>query len=211
MRIECPACGFSKEVDPSRIPAGAVQISCPKCATVFEGRGADEVVAPLSGVTAPAVPPAMSPSAETPAVPPAGFWLRAGALMIDLLCLGVAKLFLGGTLMLLAMVLRGGSPAGFELAGQVVDIFGFASYLSWYLIFTLLYGQTPGKMLLRIRVEGELGAELSLRQVLIREVPGKFLSLFLFGAGFFMAAFDGKRRGLHDLLAKSRVVRIPAI
>lgn len=39
MRITCPECGYSREIDDSKIPAKSVKATCPKCQTKFRFRG----------------------------------------------------------------------------------------------------------------------------------------------------------------------------
>ncbi len=73
MKIECPSCHFSAEVDAARIPARGANTRCPRCATVFR------------------VTPGAAP---VPAVPPARFrlghgrgemlaWVAAGDLTVE--------------------------------------------------------------------------------------------------------------------------------
>ena len=35
MNIRCPHCDFSRDVDPSKVPAGPTRVTCPKCRQVF--------------------------------------------------------------------------------------------------------------------------------------------------------------------------------
>lgn len=35
MNIRCPHCNFSRDVDPSKVPAGATRVTCPQCRQVF--------------------------------------------------------------------------------------------------------------------------------------------------------------------------------
>jgi uncharacterized RDD family membrane protein YckC len=41
----------------------------------------------------------------------------------------------------------------------------------------------------------------------ILRVPGRVLSALIFGAGFIMAAFTERKRGLHDMIAGTYVVK----
>lgn len=69
-------------------------------------------------------------------------------------------------------------------------------------------GQTPGSGMLRIRVVAASGEIVPPRQALVR-----FLALLLaalpLGAGFLPILLDDRRRGLHDMLARTVVVRDP--
>jgi uncharacterized RDD family membrane protein YckC len=65
---------------------------------------------------------------------------------------------------------------------------------------------TVGKRLLGIRVLDASGASASFAQVSTRHFA-KFLSTFLLGLGFFMAAFASRRQALHDIVSNTVVVR----
>jgi len=77
------------------------------------------------------------------------------------------------------------------------------------LYFTFFYhygGQTPGKMMMGLRVVTANLEELSLFQALFRTLS-YFLSGFPLGIGFLMALLDQDKRALHDFIAGTRVVR----
>lgn len=42
MKIECPKCGFSREVDADKIPDKAKLATCPKCGHKFHFRNAED-------------------------------------------------------------------------------------------------------------------------------------------------------------------------
>ncbi|WP_082305629.1 MULTISPECIES: RDD family protein [unclassified Pseudoalteromonas] len=66
---------------------------------------------------------------------------------------------------------------------------------------------TPGKMLLNAKVvDAKTGNNLSIGQSIIRYV-GYIISAIPFGLGFIWALFDEKKRGWHDMLAGSMVIR----
>lgn len=67
-------------------------------------------------------------------------------------------------------------------------------------------GQTIGKMALGLKVVAEDGTVLDLGKASIRYFA-QMLSALLLGIGFIMIAFDGQKRGLHDMIAKTRVVK----
>jgi uncharacterized RDD family membrane protein YckC len=83
----------------------------------------------------------------------------------------------------------------------------FAVCFGYFTLFHFLIGQTPGKMLFRIRVVGEEGGGLMFSQAFLRSVGG-LLSLLPAGLGYLRIAFDGERRGSNDRLANSRVVPV---
>ena len=119
-----------------------------------------------------------------------GFWIRLAALLIDTLILGVGQAVLG-------LILGDAGAVGLVLN------------LAYYVLFTGLRGQTPGKMAVGITVIDERGNVPGLTRALIREVPGKLLSGLALGLGFVWVAWDEKKQGWHDKIAKTYVVRKP--
>jgi len=136
---------------------------------------------------------------------PAGFWIRAVALVIDAGVITLVQVSLG---------FAAGRLWGPGIAASPV----FASaVVAFTLLFAVLYptvlhaatGQTIGKMLLGIRVVGAGGEPLSAGAALLRTLA-YFASLLPLGMGFVMAGLRHDRRALHDLLAGSRVEHAPA-
>lgn len=134
--------------------------------------------------------------------PPAGFWIRAVAALVDLLLFGVVQFSLG---------LVGGRVWGRDVAALPV-------FQTMVVLFTLLFfclyttalhtvgGQTIGKLLVGVRVIGVEGEPLTAGAALLRWF-GYFASLAPLGAGFVMAGLRRDKRALHDLIAGSRVER----
>lgn len=79
-----------------------------------------------------------------------------------------------------------------------------AAVFSYYVIVTYLWGHTPGKAALGIRVVARDGNPPGLVRVIVRETLGKPLSL-IFWIGFLMAS--GKQKlGLHDRISGTEVI-----
>lgn len=76
-------------------------------------------------------------------------------------------------------------------------------YAAW---FTGSTGQTPGKMLVGVRVVDRSGAPLGVARALARAVLGA-LGTALVGAGLWPMLFDPARRALHDRAVQARVIR----
>jgi len=72
--------------------------------------------------------------------------------------------------------------------------------------FIAASGATPGKHLLGLRVLQANGETASLGTGLLR-VFGYWINGFTFGIGFLMVAFTAEKRGLHDNIASTIVVR----
>ncbi|OGH85939.1 MAG: hypothetical protein A2493_02605 [Candidatus Magasanikbacteria bacterium RIFOXYC12_FULL_33_11] len=124
----------------------------------------------------------------------AGFWIRFLALFIDFIALSIIGLLFGAS-----------SIGPFELA--------FA-YMGWKVIVPITYfigfwiwkSATPGKMILGLKIIDEKRLSINVSQAVIR-----FFSLLIsaipFCLGFIWAGFEPQKRGWHDLLAKTYVVK----
>jgi len=77
---------------------------------------------------------------------------------------------------------------------------------TYYVVFTALYGATPGKMLLGIRVVKSDGRPVGWFTAFMREVVGKILSSLPPYLGPLWAFFHPKRQAWHDLIANTLVV-----
>jgi uncharacterized RDD family membrane protein YckC len=87
-----------------------------------------------------------------------------------------------------------------------LDLVGLV--LAW-LYFTLaeaLWQGTVGKLLLGIKVTGEDGRRISWWRANAR-YWAKLLSFLILGVGFLMAAFTDRKQALHDIVARTLVVR----
>jgi uncharacterized RDD family membrane protein YckC len=89
---------------------------------------------------------------------------------------------------------------------------GGVVYLLWtvgyFTTFWSTTGQTPGSRVLRIRVLAASGDRLPPRRALVRFIGLTLAAIPLF-AGFLPILVDDRRRGLHDMLARSIVVDAP--
>jgi uncharacterized RDD family membrane protein YckC len=152
--------------------------------------------APIAAAVAaaPAEGPAAAPAA--PAAPPiavdslprAGFWLRMGALLIDVVLVGVVSSLLhrgeGGHLMLLLLV-------------------------AYAAVMWKLRGTTIGGIVCNLQVARLDGRPLDWATSIVRAL-GCLLSMVAAGLGFFWIAFDPEKQAWHDKIAGTVVVRAPA-
>lgn len=75
--------------------------------------------------------------------------------------------------------------------------------------FWVRYRATPGKQLMDCQVvDAATFGNLRIGQAVLRYV-GYFLSLLPLGLGFLWIIWDRKKRGFHDLLAHTVVIRLP--
>ena len=77
----------------------------------------------------------------------------------------------------------------------------------YFTLFHFLVGQTPGKMLMGLRVETTEGEPLAFAQAFLRSVGGLF-QLLPVGLGYLMVLSNSERRGWNDRLAGTRVVNL---
>lgn len=159
---------------------------------------------------------AYAPQWAAPPAPYAGFGRRLVAFLLDLL-IGTAAwlaLVVAFTLVLAAVLLAGRQVTvdSFAKAQPVwVDLayYGLGVVMTW-LYYTLAEASrwqgTVGKLALGIKVTDEAGARISWPRANAR-YWAKLLSFLIGAGGFLMIAFTQRRQGLHDLLARTLVVR----
>jgi uncharacterized RDD family membrane protein YckC/Tfp pilus assembly major pilin PilA len=123
----------------------------------------------------------------------ASFWQRLGGLVIDYLIVAIG-------LSILAAILI---PAAPDFGGLLVLIAAVAYYVGFE--SSPLQG-TPGKLAMSIKVTDLEGERIGVGRALGRYV-GKIISWLILGIGFIMAAFTGRRQGLHDLMAGTLIAR----
>lgn len=80
--------------------------------------------------------------------------------------------------------------------------------LLYYVIPTVMYGATPGKKFMKIKVvDAKTGTTPSIIGVILREVVGKFISAIVLFLGFIWIFFDKNKQGWHDKIANTLVVK----
>lgn len=145
----------------------------------------------------------------------AGFWSRAAARIIDLVIIIAAfnLIYLVDRLgadagLWTGMGLGEGSPtgAGISMANVLRGLFFLTFPVFYYVYLHAMYGQTFGKMALKIKVVNEDGTPLDYRKAFLRWL-GYFLCDLTFYIGYLWAAFDPRKQGLHDKVCKTVVVR----
>ena len=79
--------------------------------------------------------------------------------------------------------------------------------VSYHTIFTYYLGQTPGKMILGIQVIDVNRQKPTLKQIILREVIGKIIVFLVMFIGFIWVIWDPKKRGWHDYIGNTYVVK----
>lgn len=136
-----------------------------------------------------------------------GFWVPFVAYMIDGLIVGFASVAVQAILLPTMRVnpsLAAGAGA-LALVG-VAYIVGMAMAATYEGLFVYKLGATPGKMILGLKVVRPDGGPVSLGRAIGRYFA-KILSGIILLIGFIMAGFDREKRGLHDILVDTRVIK----
>ena len=132
----------------------------------------------------------------------AGFWIRTGAAIID-------------SILMLIIIL----PMMFAIYGEdywMSDDFilgGWDLLLNYILpaiaviIFWTYKSATPGKMATKLTiVDAKTGQKPSTKQLIIRYL-GYYVSILPLGMGLIWVGIDSRKRGFHDMLAGTVVIR----
>jgi uncharacterized RDD family membrane protein YckC/cytoskeletal protein CcmA (bactofilin family) len=160
--------------------------------------GAGEAAPGAAGAQAAAAPAASTGNApgtaqpEPPpqvlaALPRAGFWLRIGALLIDVLLIGL-------------LTHLGPFHHHSNLHLLVLAVYGACMWK--------LRGSTVGGIVCDLRVVRVDGRPIEWDTAIVRAL-GCFLSLAVCGLGFIWIAFDQNHQAWHDKIAGTVVVRVP--
>ena len=91
-------------------------------------------------------------------------------------------------------------PTGGRLLGFVLNIAYFVGF------WTAQNGQTPGKMVMGLRVLKQDGTPVDGSTAALRYV-GYLLSGLALGLGFLWIIWDPQHEGWHDKIAKTRVIK----
>lgn len=130
-----------------------------------------------------------------------GFWRRLAAVIVD------------NILMMIVLVI----PMMIYYGDAYYETEGFAGNLDFLVTFVLplvltiwlwiKFGATPGKMALNLKiVDANTGQNITIGKAIIR-LLGYILSAIPLGLGFLWVAFDSKKRGWHDLIAGTVVIK----
>ena len=126
---------------------------------------------------------------DAPAARYMGFWVRAGATLVDIGALVVGLIFSGS--------IGSEVPLLWIVIGPAV-LFGVYKHLKC---------QTIGRWLFKLQVVDESGRAVGFWRGALREVFGKTVSYGCVFLGFVWVGIDRDKRGWHDRIARTYVVR----
>lgn len=121
----------------------------------------------------------------------AGLSDRLVALIIDTVLLGIVS----------GMFFAGAKNT--VLGIGVASIIG--AVYQWYFL-TIHNGQTPGKMIMKIRVVKENGEAFTAIEAILRYI-GYHINSWMFSLGWLWAIFDKNNQGWHDKIVRTYVIR----
>jgi uncharacterized RDD family membrane protein YckC len=135
----------------------------------------------------------------------AGIVTRGIAFAVDALVIQVVAIAVAGTVALILSVIS--PPNDFD---KVIAAVGGVSYVLWlvgyFFVFWSTTGQTPGNRLLEIRVcRASDGGPVRPATALLR-FAALLLAALPLCAGFLPILLDDRRRGVHDMIARTIVV-----
>ena len=131
----------------------------------------------------------------------AGFGVRFIAYIIDLIVVAA----LGGLLNTYSFGLLN-RELYFPILGEEGLSYVVAMF-SYFILMTYYFSQTLGKMIMKIKVETNKGTKLRMSDVLYREVIGRLLTTALFNIPYIAVIFTDKKKGLHDYIAYTVVIK----
>lgn len=158
---------------------------------------------PNSGPAAPPPPPVWNAqSAGAAQVAYGGFWIRLVAYIIDAILLsvvvGVLASLVGFNMM----------ETDWERYDPTINLLSLViGWLYFALMESSERGATVGKMAMGLRVVTSDGQRLSFMNATGRYFA-KILSAIILFIGFIMIAFTDKKRGLHDIIAGTLVIKV---
>ncbi len=123
----------------------------------------------------------------------AGFWVRFGARLLDILILELPIALIG------------------------VGLTALTQSQFWYYLIQLAMislivwmdgtkGGTPGKLIIGLKIVNEKGQFIGVPRAILRYVC-KIVSGLILGIGYFVIGWTAKKQGLHDMIASTFVVR----
>jgi uncharacterized RDD family membrane protein YckC len=139
-----------------------------------------------------------------------GFWIRVVAYIIDAIILTIVLGILGAIfgLSFSAVDIEHYDPTA---ASPMVGWLYLVMFIVWWLYFALFEsserGATPGKMAMGLRVVTGDGKRLSFLNATGRYFA-KIVSAIILYIGFIMIGFTQYKRGLHDMMANTLVIKV---
>ena len=130
-----------------------------------------------------------------------GFWIRVVAALIDGIVLSIAFAVIGAVS---GLDVFSSDPENFDFRAFILQV--AINWLYEALQTSSERGATLGKMAVGLRIVTEQGARVSFLRASGRYFA-KYVSALILGIGFLMVAFTDRKRGLHDMIAGTLVIK----
>ncbi|MFA6961090.1 MAG: RDD family protein [Opitutaceae bacterium] len=156
----------------------------------------------------------------------AGFWRRCGANLVDLVLwlFGwiiitniIGMRFFPEAVKLNEKIIASGERWSYAMSpdemvmmlrfSAVMVVAGVVWAIIYDLLFLLRHSATPGKLLFGIRLVGANGKPLGFARIVARCLAKGIAGIPTLGIGYLVVAFDEQKRGLHDFVCNTRVVK----
>jgi uncharacterized RDD family membrane protein YckC len=134
----------------------------------------------------------------------AGFWIRFGAALIDIIFLALILFIVRYDIIIKSLSSR--LPPTPYVA--ILALFVWIIHIVYFVVFWAWRGQTPGKMITGIKIIRTDSSPLTW-QYALRRYFGLVVSTLILFIGFIWIAFDSHKQGLHDKIADTYVVKLP--
>ena len=131
----------------------------------------------------------------------AGFWTRFISYLIDMIVIYAISSLLNTISFGLLNKVLDFPILGEESLSYVIVMF------TYFISMTYFFSQTLGKMIMKIKIETNRGDKLNFVDVVYRELVGRLLTIFLVYIPYLAVVFTNKKKGLHDYIADTVVVK----
>ncbi len=139
----------------------------------------------------------------------AGFWIRFLAVLIDGIILFVVDTILNFAILGTSAARLATNPAGVGAAMSSIGLIWLISVAiqcAYETYFIGKMGATPGKMAMGLKVVRPDGSPVDYARAAGRYFA-KILSAIILFIGYIMVGFDSQKRGLHDMICDTRVIK----
>ena len=144
----------------------------------------------------------------------AGFWIRLVAWFIDIIIIGIVADIVTVPLFIhyigfsgnYSWLTSGTLPASFWTYYGWALLTNFIVDIVYYTVAIGKWGKTLGKLAVKIKVVKPDGSRVSYWRALGRSLAN-YLNAFTFGLMYLVIAFTSKKRGVHDYIADTVVIK----